>query len=244
MNTSFSIKLQNVRSFNLSEKNKYKTLSKIEACLSESDDIILLSNVQIGSNCNKITKNFNEKGYELITNSKCNRSAGVAIALRIAKDMKVLGIDCDEENRILLIKLMIDEEIITVISFYDTNFNTTTHLEKIDNMLAHNNITNGYIIGGDMNVILDKDKDQRGFGDKQYFRTNAKRYIDSNIENGVYKDIYRSLNQGGKAVTYVPDTIQERIKPTKGRRLDMFLTSREFVNDSSKILHRSDQYYI
>ena len=243
MNTSFSIKLQNVRSFNLSDKNKYKTLSKIEACLSESDDIILLSNVQIGSNSNKIINKFNEKGYELVINSKCNKSAGVAIALRIAKDMKVLGIDCDDDDRILLIKLMIDEEIITVISFYDTNFNTTTYLEKIDNMLEHNNISNGYIIGGDMNVILDKDKDQRGFGDKQHCRTNAKRYIDTNIENGVYKDIYRSLNESGKAITYVPDTIQERIKPIKGRRLDMFLTSPEFVNDSSKILHKSDQYY-
>ena len=243
MNISISIKTQNVRSFNLSDKNDYKTKAKIEACLSEMDDIILLTNVQIGSNINKITRKFNDKGYELFCNSKSNTGAGVAIALRIAKDMKILNIDKDEDDRILVIKLMIDEEIITVVAFYDTNLNTSLFLEKIDNILEHGNITDGYIIGGDINVILDKDKDQKGFGDKHHHRTNAKRYIDLNIENGTYKDIYRSLNKVGKAITYVPDTVNDRLKPAKGRRLDMFLTSPEFVNSSSKILHKSDQHY-
>ena len=153
MNISLSIKTQNVRSFNLSDKNDYKTTAKIDACLAEVDDIILLSNVQIGNNLTKINKKFNSKGYEIFSNSKSNTSAGVAIALRIAKDMKILSITKDDDDRILLIKLMIEEEIITVVAFYDTNVNTSQYLEKIDSLLEQQNITNGYIIGGDFNVI-------------------------------------------------------------------------------------------
>ena len=243
MNISLSIKTQNVRSFNLSDKNDFKTTAKIEACLAEMDDIILLTNVQIGNNTQKITKKFNNKGYEIFSNSKSNTSAGVAVALRIAKDMKILSIANDDNDRILLVKLMIEEETITVIAFYDTNVNTSQYLEKIDNILEHQNITSGYIIGGDFNVILDKDKDQKGFGDRVHARTAAKRHIDQNIENGFYQDIYRKLNEKGRAVSYVPDTIHERLKPVKGRRLDMFLTSSELVDSSAKICHKPDQHY-
>ena len=173
----------------------------------------------------------------LASNSKSNAAAGVAIAFRIAKDMKVLNVVNDEEDRILLLKLMIEEEIITVVSFYDTNVNTALYLEKIDNMLEHNDITNGYIIGGDFNVILDKEFDQKGFGGKQHSRTTAKKYIDTGIDNGFYQDIYRQFNKEGKAVTYVPDTIHDRLKPTKGRRLDMFLTSKEFMDKTTNLIN-------
>ena len=243
MNISLSIKTQNVRSFNLSDKNDFKTKAKIDACLYEMDDIILLTNVQIGNNTQKITKKFNNKGYEIFCNSKSNTSAGVAVALRIAKDMKILSIANDDDDRVLLIKLMIEEETITVVAFYDTNVNTSQYLEKIDNILEHQNITSGYIIGGDFNVILDKDKDQKGFGDRVHARTAAKRHIDQNIENGFYQDIYRKLNAKGRAISYVPDSIHERLKPVKGRRLDMFLTSSELVDSSAKICHKPDQHY-
>ena len=92
---------------------------------------------------------FLKKGYEIFINSESNAAAGVAICLRIAKEIKVLSIKKDKNDRVIILKLMIEEEIITVVSFYDSNTNSNEFMEWIDSALAEENISQGIIIGGD-----------------------------------------------------------------------------------------------
>ena len=53
-----SLKTQNVRSFNLSETGLCSMRTKIKATMLEGDDILLLTNTQIGRNRRVIEKEF------------------------------------------------------------------------------------------------------------------------------------------------------------------------------------------
>ena len=243
MNISTSIKCQNVRSFNLSDRNNSRIDPKIEACIYEQDDIILLTNVQIGSNKKRIVQKFLRKGYEIFINSESNAAAGVAICLRIAKDIKVLSVKKDDNDRVIILKLMVEEEIIAVVSFYDSNTNSSEYMEWIDSALAEENISQGIIIGGDMNTITDPQLDQKGFIIRPHARTHASRHLLNWQTSNKFIDIYRKKNPGGRAITYVPDACNERHKPTKGRRLDQILVSTDLLIDEAEVLHKGDAFY-
>ena len=77
MNISTSIKTQNTRSFNLSDRNNSRIDPKIDACTHEQDDIILLTNVQIGNNKQQIVQKFLKKGYEIFINSEYNKTGSL-----------------------------------------------------------------------------------------------------------------------------------------------------------------------
>ena len=50
MNLELSLKTQNIRSFNLSETGLVSMRKKVKAAILEEDDVIMLTNVQIGTN--------------------------------------------------------------------------------------------------------------------------------------------------------------------------------------------------
>ena len=82
-----------MRSFNLScQGGFYK--SKVKAAILENDDILLLSNTQVGDKAGLLCKEFNLEGYELLNNMK-----GVSIALRIAKNIKIMDARTDNEEQ-------------------------------------------------------------------------------------------------------------------------------------------------
>ena len=56
-------------------------------------------------------------------NSNSSRAAGVGIAIKLTSDIQVLDSERDTEDRILILKTMIENELITLVSFYDTNEN-------------------------------------------------------------------------------------------------------------------------
>ena len=62
-------------------------------------------------------------------NSSSSRAAGVGIAIKLTSDIQVLDSERDTEDRILIIKTMIENELITLVAFYDTNENKDTHLK-------------------------------------------------------------------------------------------------------------------
>ena len=53
----------------------------------------------------------------------------------IAKHIKIMDARTDNEERIIALKLMIKEEEITVVAFYDANNNTDCHLIEIENII-------------------------------------------------------------------------------------------------------------
>ena len=58
MNLEISLKTQNVRSFNLSENGLYSMKKKVQAVMFEGDDILCLTNTQIGRNRRVIEREF------------------------------------------------------------------------------------------------------------------------------------------------------------------------------------------
>ena len=86
----------------------------------------MVSNTEIGRNRKILEEEFRFKGYEVITNPTSN------VALRIAKDIKIIEVDRDEDDRILIVKTLIEGEEITAAAIYDTNLNSPKFLEKLE----------------------------------------------------------------------------------------------------------------
>ena len=131
MNLNFSCKTQNIRSFNFSSNIPNFFNCKVDALTLEQDDIIMVSNTQIGRNRKILEDAFRFKGYKILTNSTSNAAKGVLIALRIAKDIKII-----ENDRILIVKTLIEGEEITAAGIYNTNLNSAIFLEKLEEQVS------------------------------------------------------------------------------------------------------------
>ena len=86
MNLEISLKTQNLRSFNPSETGLCSMRTKIKATMLEGEDILLLTNTQIGRNRRVIEKEFllgGDNPYEILTNSGASNTRSVLIAIRI-----------------------------------------------------------------------------------------------------------------------------------------------------------------
>ena len=73
--------------------------------------------------------------YITYFNSNSSRAAGVGIAIKLGSKVEVLDIEKDNQDRILILKTMTDNELITLVAFYDTNENKDTHLVNIEDLL-------------------------------------------------------------------------------------------------------------
>ena len=80
---------------------------------------------------------------------------------------------------------------------YDDNRNTSKHLTKIDELLEEMDAKQGLIIGGDYNVILNKELDQIGY-DNAHLRTYAAKHLTEWGKRGKLIDIYRKKHKTGK----------------------------------------------
>ena len=128
---------------------------KVQAVMFEGDDILLLTNTQIGRNRRVIEREFLLGGatpYEIFTNSTASDSKGVLIAVKMRANIQIVNMIKDDEDRILLLKIVKDNETITVGSIYDDNRNTTRVLTKLEELLDKIDAKQGVIIGGDYNV--------------------------------------------------------------------------------------------
>ena len=187
------MKTQNVRSFNLSSQDGFFK-NKIKAVTLEQDDIILMTNTQVGDKSNMLTKEFNLEGYELLNNSTHNNMKGVSIALKINKDIKIMDAKTDKDERILALKILVNEEELTIVTLYDANTNTDCHLTEIEKILEDMESNNGIIIGGDFNTITNKKLDQKDYRG-EHMRTKATKKLQEWEETKKLNDIFRLKNQ-------------------------------------------------
>ena len=163
MNLNATLKIQNVRSLNLSLGIEI-TRKKIDAITHESDDVIFIINTQIGKNKAIVQREFltcRNGPYMTYFNSDSSRAAGVGIAIKLCADIEVLDIAKDKNDRILVLKTMMENEIITLVSFYDTNENKDCFLNTIEDLLRQIDASQGVIIGSDFNNFTDNLKDQK-----------------------------------------------------------------------------------
>ena len=129
MNINCSFKQHNVRSLNLSQGIE-KAWDKINALTHEGDDIIFIINCQIGKNKAMVQREFltcKNGPYMTYFKSDSPRAAGVGIAIKLCSDIEILDQVKDNNDRILILKTMIEHEMITLVSFNDTNENRNNY---------------------------------------------------------------------------------------------------------------------
>ena len=178
MNINCSFKQHNVRSLNLSQ-GLVKTRKKIDALTHEGEDIIFIINCQIGKNKATVQREFltcKNGPYMTYFNSESPRAAGVGIAIKLCSEVETLDQAKDNDDRILILKTMIEDEIITLVSFYDTNENKDVHLKKLEDLLYQLDVQQGVVIGADCNNFTDNLRDQKGNSAKPHYRTKATKY--------------------------------------------------------------------
>ena len=122
---------------------------------------------------------------------------GVLIAIKIKANIQVINVKKDDEDRILILKTLVGNETITLGCIYDDNRNTAKALVKIDEFLATMDVKQGIIIGGDYNVIVNKELDQIGY-ENQHSRTKAVKHLVDWEEKGTLVDITGRNTRRGK----------------------------------------------
>ena len=94
------------------------------------------------------------------------------IAVKICANIQIIYTVKYDEDRIILMKVVKDNETITVGCIYDDNRNTTRTLVKLEELLDKIDGRQGQLIGGDYNVIVNPLQDQHGY-DTPHLRTKA-----------------------------------------------------------------------
>ena len=79
--------------------------------------------------------------------------------LHLTPNIEVLDKVKDDKDRTLILKTMIENDILTLVAFYDTNENRDNHLKHIDTLLTQIDSRQGIIIGADFNNFTDNIKE-------------------------------------------------------------------------------------
>ena len=175
-------------------------------------------------------------------NSESSRSAEVGIAIRLCADIDILDTAKDTNDRILILKTMIEDEIITLVSFYDTNENKDCHLNKIEDLLTQIDSRQGIIIGSDFNNFTDNIRDQKGNQLKPHYRTKATLKHETWKKEHKFIDLYRHNHPEGRELTYLKDG-NDRRRVDKGARLDKFVVTEDLLMKDVNFSHVRDYIY-
>lgn len=156
-NFSLSIGSLNVNSFNVSTINNRNSKSylKVVGATRGKHDVIFLSDCRLKDKVDDINRlmglNMNAS-YKLYSNSNRD-SRGVAIAIKRNIVHEIVETHKDIEQNILLMKVKIKGQLMTLGSIYGPNENNQNFYIELRGLLEDWQIP--FIIGGDFNTILD-----------------------------------------------------------------------------------------
>ena len=176
-------------------------------------------------------------------NSNSSRGAGVGIAMKLTSDIQVLDSDRDTADRMLILKTMTGNRLLTLVAFYDTNENKECHLNGIKTLHRKIGSNQGIIIGSDWNNFTDRILDQRGNQGRPQCRTKATKIHQDWHNEHKFMDIYRINNPDGKELTYLKSEETNRTQKDKGSRLDKFLISEDLCMKEMEFKHTQDYFY-
>ncbi len=148
---------QNVCSLNISKPNK-KTYSKLAAVVKNGSDVILLSDTRLNSDrqiagVNDIEKRLKFFGYSIFHNSQIN-SRGTAILISNSLDYTVDNTFKDEDCNILLMKIVIKGEgvSVTIGSIYGPNHDNQIFFDTLKEKITMFN--SDFVIVGVIGTLL------------------------------------------------------------------------------------------
>ena len=166
---------------------------------------------------------------EIYFNDNTSNSAGVAILIDLKRDYEILKYFQDDQGRIQILSIIIDDQNFLIINIYNHNLENeqVQLLENMNDALDNFGDLNNYkiIMSGDLNFIYDRNLDATGGNPTMKLRSLAK--ITKICEEYDLCDIFRIRHPTHKRFTF--RTINGNIH----RRLDHFLIS-NIIQESVK----------
>jgi exonuclease III len=206
----------NVRGIN----NIRKRTAIFEYLKKQGGDIVFLQESYSSNEIeNKWVQEWGGTGYFL---HGTKHSKGIAILIRKNLNINILDIEKDKSNRILLLKIKIDERILYLINVYAPNKEAEqiTFINAISRIITKYEINNGdnVIIGGDWNQVMNVNLDKCG-GISHIVRQKYADKIAELMGTIDVLDIWRLRNSAKKRYTW------RQKNPLIKCRLDYFLVS-------------------
>ena len=225
-----SVASQNLRSLNISTKNK-TTRDKIFAITKEKFDVILLCDLKLNSSLQKsavhdVEKYFLLNGYKFYHNSVSSvRGVGILISCKLSH--QIHDRRRDNDGNILLLDVIIEGKHIILGSLYGPNRDEERFFYNLSTFLTQLNCKQK-ILGGDMNLTWDNRPANINLdtlnmvNTPSIFRTNKLREICNNFN---LVDPYRSLHPNRSEYTYVPSAVNNQNRS----RIDFFMINVEML---------------
>ena len=237
---------QNVNSLNLSTRfqlsnNLNRFDQKLESILDKKAEIILLQDIRLGTDGEKILKKrleFSKFGsYHTYTNST-QASRGVAILIKSQLPYKILDfVKCSLENYLIL-KIALCDSVFLVGSVYGpTVYQDPDFLDNLKrDILSLGN--HEFLIGGDLNMV----SDANAITATNNFNLDIKNMLQiPNVSNsktlsmwcetGFTVDIFRHFYPDRRIFSHVPFNKNDHSRS----RIDHFLCSPNFVKSFSNL---------
>ena len=216
-----------------SNKKRLKIIEYLKEKL-DSNGFLFLQETHSTEN-NEVSWKQNFNGQVFFSHGKSN-SCGVLICYYGSNKLLVKNQLHDNEGRILILDLTVDEENFVLINYYNPNteIQQLEKLEELTNMLSTLNISqnSSIIFGGDLNLFFNSKLEASG-GNPSFKNHSVGKLIELR-EKFDLNDIWRTRNPKKKRYTFR----QNHASGFLQRRLDYFLISnsiQEFVIDT-KIL--------
>ena len=157
-----------------------------------------------------------EWGYKIIFNHGRSDSAGVCMLLKPSASFDLLNTVRDDNGRLLLITLKVNDCSVTLGNVYGPNNDDSNFFTSLHNLLSEHG-EEPFIIGGDFNTVLDPTKDK--FPKLIQNHPNSRKAIQDMISDLELIDIWRMRHP--KQFRYTWMSNDSKI----GSRIDYFLIS-------------------
>ena len=161
-------------------------------------------------------------GYKAFFSSYKSNSRGVATLINNNCDLTLINEYKDDNGNYLILDVVIDNLPFLLVNIYGPNQDTPVFYTKILNMIQEYYSSQYMIIGGDFNLMLDKELDSMNY--KNLNNPKSRMEVLKMIEILNLKDIFRENNPNLKRFTW------RKKNPIKQARLDYFLISESLLN--------------
>jgi len=233
----------NVNTFNVSTlgQRASKTHIKVEGITAKQHDIIFICDCRMsnrGTDIERMMGLNRNRSYKLYKNSSKD-SRGVAIAIRRNIAHTVIARYEDEEENILLLKIMLGNKEVILGAIYGPNSNDLDFYRNLKLQLEGMGGT--FLIGGDFNTILDRQLGEENM-DREGGGRRVPNLVNSNVLNewideGFAIEPFRALYPEKKEHSYVSFRQGNGGWQYGKTRLDFFLISPDIMAEINKVVY-------
>ena len=170
-------------------------------------------------------------GYKIICSSFTSNSRGVAILFNNNCELEVHEIVKDDTGNFLVVDVTIEGLKLILVNIYGPNVDSPTFYSNLLNKIENLYNTQYIIIGGDFNLIMDKELDSMNY--KNINNPKAREELLNLMDGLNLVDVFRINNPELKRFTW------RRKNPIKQARLDFFLMSESLLPMSPNIRYEN-----